>query len=379
MTRHQGPDRYRIGPAASKVFVTLKTAVLINDTSTKPHLGCRLVVARITELCLSVDIRVRATSSVHTDWRSHPDLKDTMRNASIVIVNGEGTLHDSTLQAAALAAVGPFCRSIGVPAVLINSVYQRNDKQLAEDCSAFSRIYVRESASALEATRAGLVAEVAADLTLSSNVTDKYKELARKPTIAVTDNANKDIGERTLDYALGRSDVTFLNLNSAEESNPFLMESLLPELVYTASGRISRSPAPKRPRRTIYKAFRKALFKSHFQRRMGMYRNLSAFHAHDEILQALSTSRAVVAGRFHAACLSLVAGTPFGALVSNTSKTEGMLRDAGLAGKLSADPRAAFDIATSWTDRDRYSASAYVDGARRQARDLFDDIASLAL
>ncbi len=81
-------------------------AILINDTSTKPHLGCRLVVSQIFKLAASHGIQMVATSSVHTDWRTQPALQDEMRKADIVIVNGEGTLHHSSRQAKALAEVG---------------------------------------------------------------------------------------------------------------------------------------------------------------------------------------------------------------------------------------------------------------------------------
>ncbi len=303
-----------------------------------------------------------------------------MRAADIVIVNGEGTLHDATRQAKALAAVGPFCRDAGVPSVLINSVYERNDPEVATACRAFDRIYVRESISAYEARRASLKVEVVPDLTLSSDVMDPFRETPKVSTIVVTDNANRDVGRRALEAALTRDDVSFLHLDTSEPNNPFMEGAQPPEFVFMKTGRVAGAPPPPPQRRqsSALRALRKSLFRRHMLRRMKMIRQLSEPLSSTQILSLIASSRGVVAGRFHAACMSMLSGTPFAAMSSNTSKMKGLLTDAGIARFLTDDPSATFRLIDDWKEADEFAVRDYVQKARRDAKAMFDDIASLA-
>ncbi len=355
----------------------MKTAVLINDTSTKAHLGCRVVVSQIARLAASAGIRIVSSASVHADWREHQNLIATMRTADIVIVNGEGTLHDATKQAKALAEVGPFCRSAGVPCVLINSVYERNDAEIATACRAFDRIYVRESVSAYAARQAGLDAEVVPDLTLSSDVMDAFRGTPTLSTIAVTDNANRDVGRRALEEALTREDVTFLHLDTSEPNNPFMQNAQSPEFVFMRTGPVPGAPPPPQRKITAFRALRKSLFKRHMLRRMRMIRQLNEPLSSAQILSRIASSRGVVAGRFHAVCMSMLAETPFAAMASNTSKMKGLLHDAGIAHFLTDDAKRAFHMIDIWKEADNLAVAAYIAKARRDAKAMFEDIASL--
>jgi polysaccharide pyruvyl transferase WcaK-like protein len=110
--------------------------------------------------------------------------------------------------------------------------------------------------------------------------------------------------------------------------------------------------------------------------RMAMIRDTTRFRPAPEILRTIAAAKGLIAGRFHAACLSLMAGTPFASIPSNTSKTRGMLEDAGLSPFLAGDPAAAFQLATSWREEDNIAAAAYVARAERDALEMFNDIAS---
>lgn len=300
-----------------------------------------------------------------------------MRASDIVIVNGEGTLHDATRQAKALAEVGLFCRNAGIPSVLINSVYERNDAEIAAACRAFERIYVRESISAYEARQAGLEVEVVPDLTLSSSVMDKFRADRRLSELIVTDNANRDVGLPALEEALNRKDVSFLHLDTSEPSNPFLDKTMAPEFVFMNTGRVSEPPPPQQRKSKPFRAFRKSLLKPQVLRRIKMIRQLSEPLSSVRILSEIAGSRGVVAGRFHAVCMSMLSDTPFAAMSSNTSKMKGLLTDAGVARFLTDDPKAAFHVVDDWKDGDHSAAAAYVQRARREAKAMFNEIASL--
>lgn len=357
----------------------MKTAILINDTSTKAHLGCRVVVSQIAQLAKSVGIRIATSASVHTDWREHPLLLASMRTADLVIVNGEGTLHDGTRQARALAEVAPFCKAAGVPSVLINSVYERNDAAIAKACQAFEKIYVRESVSGYEARQVGLEVEVVPDLTLSSDVMKPFLGGPRTATIIVTDNANKNIAKNAQEEALRRNHTSFLHLDTSEPNNPFLGAGESPDFVFMGSGRVAQAPRPSQRRQiTPMRAFRKSLFKANMLRRMEMIHQFGEPLSSQQILSRIATARGVIGGRFHAVCMSILSGTPFIGMSSNTSKMIGMLTDMGLTRFLTDDAKLAFDMVDHWQDADYNATAAYVQKARREAKSMFEEIANLA-
>ena len=355
----------------------MKKAILINDTSTKPHIGCRIVVARIIAMAAEVGIQVTATASVHTDWRRHEALKQEMRAADVVIVNGEGTLHDSVPAARALAAVGPFCRDAEVPVVLINSVYQDNDVALAQDCRAFDCIFVRESASAGFAREQGLRAEVVADLTLTSSVMAAFAGAARRDRIVMTDNANLPLSALMIDAGIEQPDVAFLNLNTHESQAYFLPQPLRPARVFLDSGPVDMLTYKRRIGWT--RGLKAGLSgRTHPFRRAQAACNLRRTRGAAEILQEIATCRGLVAGRFHAMCLALLADTPVVAMPSNTLKTQGLLHDAGLSHRLAEDPVQALRLVRTWMDQDRDRAARFVVKARTDALAMFRKIASLA-
>nr|WP_280954401.1 polysaccharide pyruvyl transferase family protein [Mesorhizobium soli] len=342
-------------------------------------MGCRIVVSQITSLAASVGIRIAATASVHTDWRKHDGLLDLMRSADLVIVNGEGTLHDSTHSAHALAEVGPFCQGAGVPSVLMNTVYQRNDSKIASDCQAFDRIYARESRSAKAMRDVGLRAEVVPDLTLSSEAMSELIKLPKSSTIITTDNANGDSFSRIKRVAVARSDVSFLHLDGSEPANPFADNSSLPECVYTDAGRLDRAGPPELRKNPLFRPLRKSLFKPKMLGHMRMERELRKPQSTSEILAKIASSRGVVAGRFHAMCMAMLAARPFAAMSSNTYKVEGLLEDADLAHLITNDPHEAYRKVEEWNDEDSFSIAAYVQKAKDKAKAMFAEVSSLSI
>lgn len=349
----------------------MKTAVLINDTSTKFHIGCRIVVGQIFNLAEQFGIRFRATCSVHVDWRQNDQILDAIRQADIVIVNGEGTLHHATPQALALAEVAPYCERLGKPAVLINSVYEENNREIAEHCRRFSLRFLREPSSALHAQEAGVPCSIVPDLTLSSSLFGTTPA-RRDSGIIVTDNANRDVGRPMLEYSLAKRNVRYLRLDVCDIDYCFAQPHLQPAL------RISAGVLEPPKGQSTLKTLERSIFRSKMRARMRMLQQLNHPLTSPEILERISLARGIIAGRFHAACLAMVAGTPFVAMPSNTGKTKGMLDAAGLGHLYESDPKETFSRLAAWTDDDRERAQSYVRHARAAAHDMFGQIAALA-
>jgi hypothetical protein len=76
--------------------------------------------------------------------------------------------------------------------------------------------------------------------------------------------------------------------------------------------------------------------------------------------------------------MSMLAGTPFAALTSNTSKTEGMLADAGIAHILATDPRQAFDVISRWKETDDAAVQNYIKRAKNDASAMFAEIRAIS-
>jgi len=103
----------------------------------------------------------------------------------------------------------------------------------------------------------------------------------------------------------------------------------------------------------------------------------------DEYLAHLRGARMHVTGRFHSVCLSLLTGTPFLALSSNSWKIEALLADAGLdSSRLIALPQlATLDAAATtrpFSVDESARISTFLARAQKDAARLFDDLATLA-
>ena len=102
----------------------------------------------------------------------------------------------------------------------------------------------------------------------------------------------------------------------------------------------------------------------------------------DAYIRAISRARMHVTGRYHAVCFSVMTGTPFLAIGSNSWKIEALLHDIGIDGRVLS--MAVFgDIGPDTLDRpfsrdEVAKLKTYLDGAVKSAEQLFADLAKLA-
>jgi len=243
----------------------MKTAILINDTSKERHLGCDAVIKNIFHLCKINQIEVIATFT-------RPDVKgrsskviSAINSCDIVIVNGEGSLHDSYGRNFFLPLLNMIPK--GKKAVLINSVWHNMGE--VKDLDKFSLISVRERNSFDELItmypRHDKV-YIVPDVIFYTEVPDKLN--------------------------IGHGDSVKGNITSK------------------LNGHNNYFPLDYRRK-----------FKTKYNEIALKNDDIKSY------LKWLKTLDLYITGRFHGVCLSALAGTPFLAFASNAKKIEGILRN----------------------------------------------------
>lgn len=140
--------------------------IILNDTSSSRHAGCMLTMEAYKELCKSHDMEIVGT--VPWDEYNLKQFYKHFEKADLLIVNGEGSIHDC--RRGELVSIAK-----DFPSVLINCVYQANPDKLA--LKQFKYIAARESNSAGEIRDAGAVCDVVPDLLFGSTVLHQCERL----------------------------------------------------------------------------------------------------------------------------------------------------------------------------------------------------------
>jgi hypothetical protein len=263
-------------------------AVLLNDTRSEHHVGCRWVVENLERECRRAGIEIVATSpaSCQDDTAF---LQGTWNATDLVLINGEGTMHDDQPRALSLANAGRWAAERGKPVVLLNTVWQ-NNRRLNLLLPCLEGIFCRESRSAAEVSRAGFAAAVVPDLIFASPA-ESLPPGSQRRGVAVLDSVLPRVSRALARRACWRR------------------HSFLPMSQTTYAG--------LRRRRLLFWALT-------FRCPGGLQ------PPEDGFLARLAAHKAAISGRFHGVCLCFLTGTPVAAIASNTHKIEGLFCDAGL-------------------------------------------------
>jgi len=263
-------------------------ALLLNDTRCEDHIGCELVVGNIYRLCQSVEISIIATVLI-SDKNPLSVVEKYCGDIDLLLLNGEGTMHDDAAKALKYMDALKCAKRRGVKCVLMNTVWQ-NNRKLNEYLGYCDLIFCRESLSAAEIKSLGFEARVVPDMTFAT----KEQSLAtaeKKNKLLIIDSVNRGVTKKLRNLAF-KLRVPYLPMNSRslhkERSNPFrfLLHLLL-------TGGLIKDPIK-------------------------------------ETLPLIASSEAVISGRFHGVCLSMLYGVPVISLSSNTHKLEGLFSDIGI-------------------------------------------------
>lgn len=264
--------------------------VIFNDTSLYGHPGCEVVMRQLRHQLRSVGLHV--ADDLWPAWRSWPEQYKALSKlqCDLVVINGEGTLHDDQdpgrayvqelLESASIAH-----KRLKVPVALVNASISSLSDQSLERIASFDLIAVRDTASSIYLESAGIKSTTLCDLALTS-------EPLRPPRdwpVVVTDSTIDRIAK-------------LLSQISRTHSYPYVPFE-------------SPTPFPEKSVRRI----------GNVTNRGSIRRRFSSSGARIE--KSLLSSQFILAGRYHAVVFALREKIPFAALDSNTDKIRWLLQD----------------------------------------------------
>ena len=267
-------------------------ALLVNDTRSEQHVGCQHVVENIVSEAGKVGISIKDTISVSSK-NFLSECKEKIKSCDFLLVNGEGSLHHNKDKAREILGTAEYVKSLGMKAVLINTVWQSNS-ELIKYLEFFDFISCRESLSAREIMASGFNAVVTPDMTFAS----KLEGVAQTPVLKdmlVLDSVRTKLSKELLGYAL-KSNLNFLPLSS------------------------------------------KGLVKMKKQfLKFGLYKFKGLNVVNEpvsEAIQHLANHEFILSARFHGTCLGMILDKKVISITSNTHKLEGLYGDIGLSPEL---------------------------------------------
>jgi hypothetical protein len=255
---------------------------------------------------------------------------------SLVVLNGEGTMHDDQHRAVMLLRMSQGLRAQGFPTVLINTIWQNNSAETADMLAHFDLIAARENQSHNQITRIRPDAMLVPDLLLSADIDTT-------PT--------RGIGIGVVDSSARMKSLALMRYAATQGHTFYAME-------------------------------RRLLDKPHLVQKTGLDPNA----IQTPVIGDIFNHDAWVVGRFHFAMALLVHGIPFAAQPTQVHKMQAMLHDADLTGCLLPDDwgdlspdatQLAVQVALdSWDNAALARAQNYVKSARVKSDDMFAQIAA---
>lgn len=330
-------------------------AVLLNDTRVDRHHGCDRVFAAISRHCRASSIDIIATSPAHADWQVNHEFLRSFESADLVVVNGEGTIHDDLPAGERLLQAGRYAKAINIPAVLINCTWANNGPYLHDLAASFSLVAVRERESARQLERSVSQIMVVPDLSLDG--------------LAWYEGPRAGIGIG--DSVVRQKALTLRQLK--RDINARYIPMQYPLRGPMGAARYIREFQSRKDLSSPLQALR------YLACRLEQWK--CATQDHQSYFTLIERLELFITGRFHGVCLALGLGTPVLALASNTNKIHSMLDDAGLKNRV-VQPSGLTEHPIGqwgqWRDNEAEALREYLENARTARASLFDRLRELA-
>lgn len=265
------------------------TAGIFNDTTSDLHFGCDLVMYQLTKQLSDIGIEVIWSWPVGEDWRPHSERILRRQIPDLILVNGEGSIHNSAERERAqyLPELVDFIKlNWGIPCVLVNATLYKLREREVNLIKKFDLISLRDSSSRAVIGYESNNVLVTGDLSLTFNF---FPEASNKRIITglVTDSVVTESSKALGEFAQRKNWRKLNFIHGGAPPKQILDESTL--------------------ERNFLKMF-----------------NQSSGIA---LVHYFSLIEKILTARYHCVTLCLLSRTPFMAMASNTPKIEFLLND----------------------------------------------------
>jgi len=245
--------------------------------------------------CKRHGIEITATITTANSLQAPELTAPLLKENDLILLNGEGTLHDDRSRALALLHTIHLAKKYGLKTVLYNALWSNNPSGL-KYIPDFDLIFCRDSSSAQEIRHhhSGTHVTTVLDMIFSTTFDNNPN---KKESVLITDAVKKRKSIPLAKFAINNNFIFCpmgSNFFDAVKSSPILRWKL---------------------------------------------KQKSAYH-HNQLdsptsyIRKILNSSGVITGRFHTACLALLLETPVFSLSSNTRKIENLYTDLGLSSTL---------------------------------------------
>lgn len=293
----------------------MKHFFILNDTRTNLHHGCEVVMNNLYSLIQKNHPDAKFSQLCTGQTISEEKWLELLKDIDIVLINGEGTLHDAAPFGEFLLKLGSIAKQQGKPVFLLNSTWENNPTSWNELIQDFDGLYVRDQKSLATLQPQHPHCEYAADLTFYSshqfNPIHTTESASTRPAqVIVNDSVYSHVSDALFAYA---------------EKQRFDYHPITKNLPLDAHT-IGYNPK-KMKKLKQYNLLSKLTFGLYKPRRY--YQDFNyCIDDTQEFKQKMLESDLVITGRYHCLCFCLQMQIPVLIVASNTSKTHNLLSDA---------------------------------------------------
>lgn len=336
--------------------------IIANDTRIEKHHGCSRVMNTIDRNLFIRNAEVVRSIKLLEYWDSDENIKRDILQTDLVIINGEGTLHDDNPYINRLLSLIEFCKHYDLPVVVINSTISDLSEKNLELLKQATAIYVRESYSYDYLLRHNIESLVVPDLTFWNSDRFDNTQIESASKIGYTDSVIKKSAVKIDKYAK-KSQLEYIDIFN---NNDYLDENIMTVL------------QKKRMLRFLRKSLKKAIrqyFLTKKRKKNGLYQKQNQV----DFIANLNQYKFIFTGRYHMVCFCLVMKIPFFAISSSTYKIEGLLQDVGLnSARLISPDQINLDVTFDFSADEISNIETFLIESNSKINMMFNQIFSLA-
>ena len=278
-------------------------AVLLNDTSPARHHGCTRVTNNLLHHLKNIGVNVTHRHAVGDDWKEDPQTVAALNDTTLVVINGEGSIHHDRPYGKTLLEAAEIAKSQGSKTWLLNALWDDNGSEFAKLARNFDEIWLRDRRSLKELEAFGIKGTAVADLTFASRHVETPSE--QRTGIGFTDSVFSRVSKTLYACSLRIPNSVYMPMIRPRPQGEISM-------LRRAHMTLTRLTGDRLPLRQSY-------------------RDLAFAEENTDLyVQKLGSLRGLVSGRFHSVCFAIQTATPFLAIASNSHKIEALLEETEL-------------------------------------------------